>query len=900
MVSMENPPQLPLFILAYFLLLLTASCSVLRRNETDRLALLAFRAEITRDPEWVVASWNDSLHFCQWWGVTCGRKHERVTRLELQSLQLSGSISPYIGNLSFLKVLDLRFNSFSGHIPLEVGHLFRLEILNLQSNSFSGKIPRNISGCSNLSRLSLGSNTLVGKLPTELGLLSKLMILSLSNNSLVGEILPSLGNLSSLEVFTITINNFQGSIPESFGQLRRLNTLYLGANKLSGQVPVSIYNITSLKNLSFPVNQLQGSLPQNLAHLLPNVEMLRLHTNQLHGPIPISISNASKLSIFSVSNNQFTGKVPVLANLYSLQDLGLSNNVFTNDDLSFLSPLVNYTNLETLQISDNNFGGILPEYISNFSTKLAKMTIARNQIRGKIPREIGNLINLEALGMETNQLTGTIPGSIGKLQKLQSLFLNGNRLVGAIPPSIGNLTMLIRLNLRENNLEGSIPPSIGQCQQLLEMSLALNNLNGSIPKEVFVTSLFAFDWYENHLIGPIPMEVSKLVNLNYMNISKNKLSGELPNSLGSCIRLETLALSGNMIRGTTPQSLSSLRGIQILDLSQNNLSGEIPEYFESFQVLEYLNLSFNNFDGELPMQGVFKNASKFSVTGNLRLCGGIPELKLSSCKSNQPKKLSPKLKLFVIIAGAIIGLISMLAFAALFWLRKKRSMLPPSLLQPSSLQLSYNDLFKATNGFAPSNLIGKGGFGSVYRGILDPDEMVVAVKVFNLQYRGSFKSFMAECEALRNIRHRNLVKSLTVCSSIDFQGNDFMALVYEFMVNGSLEDWLYPVDGSHQGLNLMQRLNIAIEVASALEYLHNQCHIKIVHCDLKPSNILLDGDMTAHIGDFGLARIIHEASEHLSLEQTSSIGLRGSIGYTAPGTVVTNFFPQEYKCFGIN
>ncbi|XP_040364644.1 probable LRR receptor-like serine/threonine-protein kinase At3g47570 isoform X2 [Rosa chinensis] len=155
-------------------------------------------------------------------------------------------------------------------------------------------------------------------------------------------------------------------------------------------------------------------------------------------------------------------------------------------------------------------------------------------------------------------------------------------------------------------------------------------------------------------------------------------------------------------------------------------------------------------------------------------------------------------------------------------------------------------------------------------------------------HRGAAKSFMAECEVLRNIRHRNLVKILTACSSIDFGGNDFKALVYEFMDNGSLEEWLHPSTGTGEVteapkiLSLIQRLNIAIDVASALDYLHNHCETPIVHCDLKPSNVLLDGDLTGHVSDFGLSRFLSEPTMSVSGNQSSSIGIRGSVGYAAP------------------
>ncbi|VVB04534.1 unnamed protein product [Arabis nemorensis] len=149
------------------------------------------------------------------------------------------------------------------------------------------------------------------------------------------------------------------------------------------------------------------------------------------------------------------------------------------------------------------------------------------------------------------------------------------------------------------------------------------------------------------------------------------------------------------------------------------------------------------------------------------------------------------------------------------------------------------------------------------------------------------KSFMAECESLKDIRHRNLVKLLTACSSIDFQGNDFRALIYEFMPNGSLDIWLHPEEVEEirrpsRTLTLLERLSIAIDVASVLDYLHVHCHKPIAHCDLKPSNVLLDDDLTAHVSDFGLARLLLKFDKESFLNQLSSGSVRGTIGYAAP------------------
>ncbi|XP_074279800.1 putative LRR receptor-like serine/threonine-protein kinase At3g47570 [Silene latifolia] len=190
------------------------------------------------------------------------------------------------------------------------------------------------------------------------------------------------------------------------------------------------------------------------------------------------------------------------------------------------------------------------------------------------------------------------------------------------------------------------------------------------------------------------------------------------------------------------------------------------------------------------------------------------------------------------------------------------------------MKVSYDMLLKATASFSSENLLGMGSFGSVFKGILDGN--TVAVKVLNLQRHGASKSFMVECNALRNVRHRNLIGIITACSSIDFQRNDFRALVYEFMPNGSLDKWLH---GGDRNMSLAQRVDVAIDVAHALSYLHHECETPIVHCDLKPSNILLDNDMVAHVGDFGLARFLTQPRHP---NQSSTIGIKGTVGYAAP------------------
>ncbi|CAL5336721.1 unnamed protein product [Camellia sinensis] len=164
-------------------------------------------------------------------------------------------------------------------------------------------------------------------------------------------------------------------------------------------------------------------------------------------------------------------------------------------------------------------------------------------------------------------------------------------------------------------------------------------------------------------------------------------------------------------------------------------------------------------------------------------------------------------------------------------------------------------------------MLGMGSFGSVYKAILK-DTTVLAIKVFNLQVEGAFKSFDIECEIMRNIRHRNLTKVISSCSNLDFK-----AIVLEYMPNGSLERWLYSYN---YFLDLLQRLDIMIDVACALEYLHHGYSIPLVHCDLKPSNILLDDDMVAHVSDFGIAKLLDLGE---SVTHTKTIA---TFGYIAP------------------
>ncbi|KAM7473300.1 hypothetical protein LguiB_020543 [Lonicera macranthoides] len=875
-----------------FLLCPRGSANAHLSNQTDQLALLEFKHQIANNP--VFNSWNTSLHFCQWKGVECEHRHRRVIGLNLSHQNIFGTISPHIGNLSFLRFIKLQVNHFHGEIPQQIGYLYRLRLLNLSYNILGGPLPVNLSHCFNFRALYLGDNHLVGIIPAELGSLKNLSLLHLRSNNLTGFIPASFGNLSSLTKISLAANNIKGTIPSELGRLTNLVFISLSVNNITGTVPSSLFNISTITHFWTTSNRLTGTLPANIGLTLPNLQEFGIGNNSFHGEIPGSFSNASQLQIFDLVTNILTGKIPAnLGSLKNLHEFNIADNLLGNnatDNLSFITSLSNCTNLQVLGLDFNNFGGEIPSSIGNLSVQLNLLALGHNLISGIIPASIESLANLYILELRDNLLSGPIPSSLGKLQNLQVLLLKGNKLQGQIPSSLGNITLLYLLDLSNNKLEGNIPASIGNCEKLNQLDLSQNNLIGPIPYNVIsIFSLsISLNLSRNSLIGSLPVEVGRLKNINALDVSNNKLTGGIPETIAACLSLEYLYIQDNFFQGIIPSALAALKGIRKLDLSRNNLSGEIPEDMEKLPYLQYLNLSFNELKGEVPKKGPFGNASAISILGNSKLCGGIEELKLPSCRIKVKKPIRHlAFEAVVIASGAALLFVLIIISIFLRSRRRRKARKDPASLDSTLkriLRISYHELYRATAGFSPQNLIGSGSFGSVYKGKLNPrEDKLVAVKVLNLQKSGASKSFVTECKALRNIRHRNLVKILTYCSSIDFKGNEFKALVYEFMANRSLDMWLHPqVPESSTALSLIQRLNVVIDVASAIHYLHDFCEPPIIHCDLKPSNILLDVDFTAHVGDFGLARLLSNSVDTFALAQSSSMGIKGSIGYAAP------------------
>ncbi|XP_042033582.1 LRR receptor-like serine/threonine-protein kinase EFR [Salvia splendens] len=794
-----------------------------------------------------------------------------------------------LGNLSKLEILNIDRASLTGDIPPSIFNMSSLTYLSLSDNRLSGSIPT-FQNLPQLVELYLEDNMLTGHIPQYIWKCKHLDTLILYNNNLSGTISRAIGNTSMLRRLDLSYNHFTGELPKEIGTLPKLETFTVRNNSLYGSIPTSIFNISTMKVFEAANNEFSGTLPSDFGNSLVILERLYLDNNRLSGPIPSSIANASKLTSLNMNTNSFSGSIPDFGNLKLLQSLRLwENNLsgaeFPTRELTFLSSLTNCRYLKSLGISDNPLNGILPASIGNFSSSLKYIVASNSNIMGVIPSEIGNLSSLLNIFLAGNQMSGLIPPTIGNLKQLQMLYLFDNHLAGSIPNDICRLYHLGELSLDENMLVGPIPECLGDVKSLRLIYLNSNQLNSTIPPTLWMlTDLVILNLSSNHLSGQLSSQVGNLKMINSLDLSSNQFSDVIPNSTDGCQSLTFLHLSNNMFSGSIPQSLGEIKGLTTLDLSYNNLSGSIPKSLEDLPFLQNFNVSYNKLEGKIPDGGNFPNFSAMSFSHNLALCGPI-KFQVAPCSENHHRSWLKKL----IVSSVVLVVVVVIVMLILIRKCKQKTLalsadIPP--LTTECRRISYIELERGTSSFSETNLLGRGSFGSVFEATLS-DGLKVAVKVFNLELQGATRSFHAETAILSNIRHRNLVRVIGCCSNMEFK-----ALILTYMRNGSLDTWLHS-DVYH--LDLIQRLKIALDVAAALEYLHHGHTFPVVHCDIKPSNVLLDEDMTAHLTDFGISKLF-DGGETFIQTQTMA-----TIGYAAPefgmeGKVSTN---GDVYSFGI-
>ncbi|XP_022763758.1 BRASSINOSTEROID INSENSITIVE 1-associated receptor kinase 1-like isoform X2 [Durio zibethinus] len=441
-----------------------------------------------------------------------------------------------------------------------------------------------------------------------------------------------------------------------------------------------------------------------------------------------------------------------------------------------------------------------------------------------------------------------------------------------------------RVDLGNAGLSGQLVPQIGQLMNLQYLGLYGNNISGIIPEELgnLINSV-SLDLSLNALTGNIPTTLGKLPKLRILRLYNNNISGITPEELGNLINLVSLDLSWNALTGNIPTTLGKLPKLHTLRLNNNKLSGQIPR-----------DLSNNQLVGDIPVNGSFPVFTPFSFANN----------RLNNLLPAPPPPISPTAptpsgnSATGAIAGVAAG--ATLLFAApailLAWRHRRKPQdhffnVPAEEVLEVHLgklqRFSLSELQVATDNFSNKNILGRGGFGEVYKGRLADGSLVAAKRFKDDRTPGGELQFQKEVEMISMAVHRNLLRLRGFCMT----PTEWL-LVYPFMVNGSVESCLRGRPESQSPLDWAIRKRIAVGAARGLAYLHDHCDPKIIHCDVKAAKILLDEEFEAVVRDFGLAKLMDYKDTHVTT------AVRGTIGHIAPEYLSTGKSSEKTDVFG--
>ncbi|XP_038684343.1 BRASSINOSTEROID INSENSITIVE 1-associated receptor kinase 1-like [Tripterygium wilfordii] len=398
------------------------------------------------------------------------------------------------------------------------------------------------------------------------------------------------------------------------------------------------------------------------------------------------------------------------------------------------------------------------------------------------------------------------------------------------------------------------------------------------------------------LSGQLVSQLGQLPNLQYLELYGNNISGKIPVELGDLTNLVSLDLYVNKLTGTIPPTLGKLSKLRFLRLNNNGLTGTIPLLLTTVTSLQVLDLSNNNLTGDIPVNGSFSQFTPISFRNN-----HLNNITVSPPPPIVPTPPAPSAGSSAI--GAIAGgfaagaalLFAAPAIAIAYWRRRKPqdhffdvpAEEDPEVHLGQLKRFSLRELQVATDAFSNKNILGRGGFGKVYKGRLADGSLVAVKRLKEERTQGGELQFQTEVEMISMAVHRNLLRLRGFCMTPTER-----LLVYPYMANGSVASCLRDRPESQSPLVWPARKQIALGAARGLAYLHDHCDPKIIHRDVKAANILLDEEFEAVVGDFGLAKLMDYKDTHVTT------AVRGTIGHIAPEYLSTGKSSEKTDVFG--
>lgn len=691
--------------------------------------------------------------------------------------------------------------------------------------------------------------------------------LRLREAGIAGTITPTLNQMTDLTFLELNGNFFTGAMPSLAG-MARLETVYMHSNNFTS-IPFDFFDgVVSLQNLYIDRNPgLNGTVGWTFPEAI------------------LASTSLTNVSVFSSNLNSIPDFIGTMASLRVL--LAAYNSI------PYIPATFAGSNIEVLQMNNMAMKGSMA--VCGAMPALKVLWLQVNDLTGPIPDELADATGLTDLRLNNNLLVGQVPPGLSNLS-ISTAFLNGNYLSGQMPsfPTGANVT----LDTADFcTTDGS--PCSTQINALVQFLKAAGY--PQILSQTWIGSNPCTTW------TGITCSGTDVVSLA---LASQGLTGTISPYLANITSLKQILLNGNNLTGTIPDALTTIPSLVTLDVRNNNISGTVP----TFKPTVTLRSSGNPYLSTSVPQSPTPSASP-SPPGSSPTTPGSP----AGTTSNGAKKRSKSKE---VIVGVVVGIAALLliAGALLFWRRKQKRMVrqktvvhagwdssdPESVKTvagyhaatqvddwtrsnysgPSEYQVgeghnlgtSYEVLREVTENFSERNVLGKGGFGVVYKGSF-PDGTTVAVKRMEAAVMSSkgLKEFQSEISVLSKVRHRNLVELKGYCAH-----RNERLLVYEYMSMGTLAQHLF--DNKAMGLvplTWTRRLSIALDVARGLEYMHGLAHKSFIHRDLKPSNILLDDNFHAKVSDFGLVKLAPE--NNFSVETR----LAGTFGYLAPEYAVT-------------